>query len=121
LLEGHYSEDTEFPANDHRRHRPRSWLLNGVKKVEQLRFLEKPDRTLGQAALQWLLVEPRVMSVLPNIYDFQQLREFAAVPDRPPLTEDELARISQRYALNFGLEKEPMKFKGTMTRDEIHA
>jgi aryl-alcohol dehydrogenase-like predicted oxidoreductase len=121
LLEGHYTEDTEFPANDHRRHRPRSWLLNGVKKIEQLRFLEKPDRTLGQAALQWLLVEPRVMSVLPNIYDLQQLREFAVAPDCPPLTQDELARISQRHGLNFGLEEEPMKFKGTMTRDEIHA
>ncbi|HEU5478948.1 MAG TPA: aldo/keto reductase, partial [Candidatus Tumulicola sp.] len=31
LLEGHYTEDTVFPDNDHRRHRPRSWLVNGVK------------------------------------------------------------------------------------------
>ncbi len=120
LLEGHYTEDTVFPPNDHRRHRPRSWLVNGVKKIEQLRFLERSDRTLGQAAIQWLLLEPRVTSVLPNIYDAQQLREFAAAPECPPLTADEVQRIRELYATNFGLSEEPMNFKGTMTRDQVH-
>ena len=27
MLEGKYTEDTVFPENDHRRHRPRSWLI----------------------------------------------------------------------------------------------
>ncbi len=121
MLEGHYTEDTVFPENDHRRHRPRSWLTNGVKKVEQLRFLELPDRTLGQAAMQWLLREPRVMTILPNIYDRDQLIEFAKAPDTPALTEDEAARIQSLYEGNFGLEEEPMKFKGVMTRDQVHA
>ena len=66
-------QDTVFPENDHRRHRPRSWLINGIQKVEQLRFLERPGRTLGQAAIQWLLHEPRVMTVLPNIYDLRSV------------------------------------------------
>jgi aryl-alcohol dehydrogenase-like predicted oxidoreductase len=118
LLEGHYTEDTVFPDNDHRRHRPRSWLVNGVKKIEQLRFLEKPGRTLGQAAILWLLDEPRVMSVLPNIYDREQLVEFARAPESPPLTAQERARIAELYAANFGLAEEPMAFKGTMSRDE---
>ena len=121
MLEGHYTEDTVFPANDHRRHRPHSWLINGVKKVEQLRFLERPDRTLGQAAIQWLLAEPRVMSVLPNIYDRDQLVEFAAASDAPPLTADEIARVNELYANNFGLEPEATNFKGTMTRDAVSA
>ena len=81
MLEGKYTADTVFPEGDHRRHRPRSWLLNGVKKIETLRFLETPERTLGQAAIQWLLAEPRVMSILPNIYDREQLHEFAAHDD----------------------------------------
>jgi aryl-alcohol dehydrogenase-like predicted oxidoreductase len=115
MLEGHYTEDTVFPENDHRRHRPRSWLINGIKKVEQLRFLERPDRTLGQAAIQWLLHEPRVMTVLPNIYDSEQLREFATAPLTPSLAREELAQIDALYASNFGLAEEPMKFKGTMT------
>ena len=62
MLEGHYTADTTFPKGDHRRHRPREWLVNGIEKVAQLRFLERPDRTLGQAAIAWLLAEPRVMT-----------------------------------------------------------
>ena len=115
MLEGKYTVDTQFAAGDHRRHRPRSWLLNGVQKVEQLRFLERPDRTLGQAAIQWLLAEPRIMTVLPNIYDEEQLDEFSKAPDTAPLTPDEVERISTLYAANFGLEEAPMKYKGTMS------
>jgi aryl-alcohol dehydrogenase-like predicted oxidoreductase len=118
MLEGHYTADTVFPEGDHRRHRPRSWLVNGVKKVEQLRFLEKPNRTLGQAAMQWLLAEPRVMSVLPNIYGREQLVEFAQAIDAPPLTRDELDRIAELYASNFGIEEPAPSFKGTMTPEQ---
>jgi aryl-alcohol dehydrogenase-like predicted oxidoreductase len=114
MLEGKYTPDTKFPPNDHRNHRPRSWLLNGVQKVEQLRFLENADRTLGQAALQWLLADDRVASTLPNIYNEEQLREFAAAPECPPLTPDDMARIAELYEENFGVEEEPSKFKGTM-------
>jgi aryl-alcohol dehydrogenase-like predicted oxidoreductase len=121
MLEGHYTENTVFPENDHRRHRPRSWLINGIKKVDQLRFLEQPGRTLGQAAIQWLLHEPRVMTVLPNIYDTEQLREFAEATESPALSAAELAKIDELYRSNFGLEEEPMKFKGTMTRDAVSA
>lgn len=115
MLEGKYTSETTFAPTDHRSHRPKSWLINGVKKVETLRFLERPDRTLGQAAIQWLLAEPRVMSVLPNIYDRAQLREFAAAPDTPPLTPDELARVAELARTNFGLPAEEGRYKGTMT------
>jgi aryl-alcohol dehydrogenase-like predicted oxidoreductase len=120
MLEGHYTEDTIFAENDHRRHRPRSWLTNGLVKVEQLRFLERPDRTLGQASIQWLLAEPRVMTVLPNIYDSAQLAEFARASDAPALSTDELARIDALYVENFGLDEPEPSFKGTMSREELH-
>jgi aryl-alcohol dehydrogenase-like predicted oxidoreductase len=114
MLEGKYTAETKFPPTDHRSHRPRSWLLNGIKKVEQLRFLENVERTLGQAALQWLLADDRVASTLPNIYNEEQLIEFAKAPDTAPLTLDETAKIEDLYSGNFGIEEEPPKFKGTM-------
>ena len=114
MLEGKYTAETKFPPTDHRSHRPRSWLLNGVKKVEQLRFLENAERTLGQAALQWLLADDRVASTLPNIYNEEQLVEFAKAPDTAPLTADEMTKIEQLYSEHFGIEEEPPKFKGTM-------
>jgi aryl-alcohol dehydrogenase-like predicted oxidoreductase len=114
LLEGHYTPDTIFPPNDHRNHRPRSWLLNGVKKVDRLRFLENSERTLGQAALQWLLADERVASTLPNIYNEEQLGEFAKASECPSLTNDDLEKIAELYADDFGVEREEPKFKGTM-------
>ncbi len=115
MLEGKYTKDTVFPPSDHRSHRPRQWLINGVQKVETLRFLERPGRTLGQAAIQWLLTEPRVGTVLPNIYGVEQLREFAAAPDAPPLDAADLARIAELRAANFGVGPEENNYKGTMS------
>ena len=115
MLEGKYTEDTVFPANDHRRHRPRSWLTNGLKKIRTLDFLT--DRmTLGQAALKWLLAEPRVVSTLPNIYDAEQLGEFARAVDLDDLSGSALERVARLASENFGVDEEPMAFKGTMER-----
>jgi aryl-alcohol dehydrogenase-like predicted oxidoreductase len=115
MLEGKYTEDTVFPANDHRRHRPRSWLTNGLKKIRTLDFLTT-QMTLGQAALKWLLAEPRVVTTLPNIYDMEQLREFAEASDRPDLSNSQMARVAELAERNFDVDEEPMNYKGTMER-----
>lgn len=115
MLEGKYTEDTVFPPNDHRRHRPRSWLVNGLKKIRALEFLAA-RMTLGQAALKWLLAEPRVVTTLPNIYDAEQLTEFATAIDLGDLSAEELGRVAQLASENFGVAEEPMVFKGTMER-----
>ena len=115
MLEGKYTEDTVFAENDHRRHRPRSWLVNGIKKVETLGFLAQ-QMTLGQAALKWLLAEPLVVTALPNVYDDEQLAEFAAASDMDDLTAEQLERVQGLDVSNFGVEEEPMKYKGAMTR-----
>ena len=74
--------------------------------------------TLGQAALKWLLAEPRVVTTLPNIYDDEQLAEFAAASDLDDLTTDEMARIAELNEQNFGVQEEPMSYKGTMQRED---
>ncbi len=115
MLEGKYTEDTVFPASDHRRHRPRSWLVNGLQKIRTLDFLTT-QMTLGQAALKWLLAEPLVITTLPNIYDRDQLREFAEASDKPDLAQEQLERVEQLAARNFGVDEGPMAYKGTMER-----
>jgi aryl-alcohol dehydrogenase-like predicted oxidoreductase len=116
MLEGKYTADTVFPENDHRRHRPRSWLVNGVEKVKTLGFLTK-RMTLGQAALKWLLAEPLVVTTLPNVYDDAQLAEFAAASDAPELSADDMQRVRELDVTNFGIEEGTMSYKGAMTRD----
>ena len=115
MLEGQYTVDTVFPEGDHRRHRPRSWLVNGVKKVETLDFLRR-DMTLGQAALKWLLAEPLVVTTLPNIYGVEQLKEFADASGQRELTAWEMERIVALNESNFGIAEAPMNYKGTMER-----
>jgi aryl-alcohol dehydrogenase-like predicted oxidoreductase len=117
MLEGKYTVDTVFPEGDHRRHRPRSWLVNGVEKVKALEFLAA-RMTLGQAALKWLLAEPLVVTALPNVYDDAQVAEFAAASALPDLTEADMHRVHALDATNFGVDEEPMKYKGAMTREQ---
>jgi len=115
MLEGKYTEATVFPANDHRRHRPRSWLVNGIRKIRTLDFLTT-EMTLGQAALKWILADPAVVTTLPNIYDYEQLAEFAESADKPDLSDAQMEMVSALAAKNFGVDEEPMSYKGTMER-----
>ncbi|MBI4436071.1 MAG: aldo/keto reductase [Candidatus Omnitrophica bacterium] len=100
LLEGKYTEKTAFPETDHRSHRPREWLTEGLKKLGKLEFL-KEKMTLSQAALKYILAEPTVASCLPNIYHEEQLAEFAAASDCPDLSHEEIERVNDLYAHAF--------------------
>jgi aryl-alcohol dehydrogenase-like predicted oxidoreductase len=72
--------------------------------------------TLGQAALKWLLAEPMVVTTLPNIYDGEQLKEFAEASDKPDLSSGDMDRVAMLAGQNFGVGEEPMSYKGTMER-----
>jgi aryl-alcohol dehydrogenase-like predicted oxidoreductase len=111
LLEGRYSRETTFDKDDHRffrvstDDRKKAWLDAGLKKVEQLRFLTQGKGcTMAQAAIRWILAEPCFTCALPNIYNEEQLAEFAAASTVPDLTPDEVRRVNDLYARNFDLE-----------------
>jgi aryl-alcohol dehydrogenase-like predicted oxidoreductase len=102
MLEGKYTIDTKFDADDHRSHRPRAWLVEGVQKVERLRpFCEARGVTMGQLALLWLYAHPSVLSALPNIYGEEQLEEFAGASEHEPLTDAEMEQIHAMYVRDF--------------------
>jgi len=108
LLDGTVTEATVFTEQDHRYHRvstderKQQWQIEGLKKVKQLSFLtDGTGRTLGQAALKFVLAEPSVAAVFPNIYNEHLLSEFSAGSDAPDLSEADLSRISQLYANTF--------------------
>ena len=107
LLDGTYRPGMTFPATDHRAHRRREWLEASLRKVAQLDFLygEATGRTIGQAAIQFVLAQPTVASVLPNILSEDQLAEFTDAVDTPELTEEERARIADLYDHGFFLEE----------------
>lgn len=109
MLEGKYTSETVFSEDDHRSHRPKDWLTGGLEKLRAVEFLAKDTgRTIGQAALQFILSEPTVSSTLPNIYNEEQLREFAEATETPAITNDELSKLADLYEVNFGVERQPV-------------
>ncbi len=108
LLEGYYTQETTFSPNDHRYHRiatsegRQEWLVEGLKKVEKLSFLHADGvRTLGQAAIQYILAEQSIAAVLPNIYDEKQLIEFAEACDVPQLSQEEVDNVTRLHRCGF--------------------
>jgi aryl-alcohol dehydrogenase-like predicted oxidoreductase len=106
LLDGNLSLETTFGPTDHRRHRPREWLVEGLQKIERIRFLCEAGtgRTMAQAALQFILAQPQMAVVIPTITNEDELREYADAGAAPELTAAELARVDELYARNFDVE-----------------
>jgi len=115
LLDGTVRRDTEFEPGDHRNWRVtsnekrRAWLEDGLRKVERIEHLTA-KRSLGQLALQFILWQECVASVLPNIYDAAGLDDFCAYDKAPELTDGEYAEIQALYERNFDLV--PSKARG---------
>jgi aryl-alcohol dehydrogenase-like predicted oxidoreductase len=106
LLEDKYTLDTTFPEHDHRSHRPREWLVEGLQKVERLRFLSQEHGiTMTQAALKFILAQPAIACVLPTITNGEELEEFAAASAGPGLSAEDLERVSALYERNFDVER----------------
>jgi aryl-alcohol dehydrogenase-like predicted oxidoreductase len=109
MLEGKYTAETKFEKNDHRQHRPKEWLEGGLQKIEKLQFLTQDrDLTIGQAALKFVWQTPMCAVALPNIYNVEQLEEFAAASDKADLTDDDMAQLADLYDNKFYLEPSEM-------------
>jgi aryl-alcohol dehydrogenase-like predicted oxidoreductase len=105
LLEDKYTLETTFPKHDHRSHRPREWLVDGLQKVERLRFLcDEHGITMAQAALKFIFAQPAIACVLPTVSNAADLEEWAAASDAPDLTAEDLERIAELYERNFDVE-----------------
>ena len=107
LLNEQVTPATELDAGDHRGFRPEEWYDTGWEKVEQLRFLERDgERTMGQAAIQWLLAHDAVCTVTPTFRTATDIDEWAAAPETPALSEEEYERVADRYRAGFDIERD---------------
>ena len=107
LLDDNLTLETTFGPGDHRRHRPREWLVEGLEKIDRIRYLCGPEsgRTMAQAGLRYILAQPQMTVVIPTITNQAELREYAGASDVPDLSPDELARVDELYARNFDVER----------------
>lgn len=72
----------------------RQQVQRRIEQARRCRFLVRENRTLAQAALQYLLQLPGVSVVLPRLYRRSQLAEILTAAQAPALTDDELSRIA---------------------------
>ena len=105
LLDDSLTLETSFGPGDHRRHRPREWLVEGLQKIDRIRFLcsSETERTMAQAALRFILAQPQMTVVIPTITSEAELREYAGAAEVPDLTPEELERVGTLYDENFGI------------------
>jgi aryl-alcohol dehydrogenase-like predicted oxidoreductase len=97
LLTGKFKPGEAIPAEQHWR-RPRGDRLQlRLERVEQLRFLERSDQTLAQAALRFVLANPAVHCVVPGARTVQQLEANVPAADAD-LDSEELRRIKELHA-----------------------
>lgn len=71
-----------------------------LEKVERLRFLERPHRSLAQAAIAFCIAHPAVSVVIPGGRNGHQVRENVAAGDLK-LSSEELQRIGELWRNGF--------------------
>jgi aryl-alcohol dehydrogenase-like predicted oxidoreductase len=124
LLNEQVRPDTELEEGDHRAHRPTEWYEAGWEKLETIRFLERDgERTMAQAAIQWLLAHDEVASVTPTFRTTEDIDEWAAAPETPPLSDEEVDRVAELYARNFGVDRDdgmnPEDYRTSVGGDDL--
>lgn len=92
LLSGKFPVGQPIPPEQQWR-RPRGELLQTrLRRIEQLRFLERPGQTLAQAAIRFVVSHPAIHCAIPGARTVDQLVSNVAAADGD-LTAQEMAKI----------------------------
>lgn len=102
-LSGKYGKESSFSDIRSR------WSPNIISRrfdlLERVRFLESGDRTLAQAALQFVLAHPEVTTVIPGVKSEEQLRQNLSAADGR-LSHEEVDRLHELWEAE--LENNPL-------------
>ncbi len=103
FLSGKIHADARFPPGDIRRQWPPGMVAARATAADRLSFLVRPDRTMAQAALQFVLAFPAVSVTIPGAKTVAQVDENGTASNAPPLSPDEVRKARGLYAKDFGL------------------
>lgn len=98
LLTGKYLASHVFPHGDFRNEMAPGWLQDNVRKVDELRFLDQPGRTLAQAAIAFVLSNPVVSVVIPGAKTVSNVDENVSAAKFAPLDQADLNRLAEIQA-----------------------
>ena len=101
-----------FDADDHRAHRKNEWLTDAMKKVDRVRFLIQDDaRTMAQSAIQFVLKQPAIISVLPNFTKLSEIEEYTSALETPEITDEEQAKLDELWDNGFDIAEPEPQFR----------
>ena len=101
-----------FDADDHRAHRKNEWLEEAMKKVARVRFLVQEDtRTMAQSAIQFVLKQPSIISVLPNLTNLSELKEYTSALETPEISDEEQAKLDELWEHGFDVSEPEPQFR----------
>lgn len=76
-------------------------FLAEVRRAETLSFFVRTDRTVAQAAYQFILSHPGVSTVVGGFSEMAHLEQAVAASNMGPLSPEELRELEQVWASNF--------------------
>jgi aryl-alcohol dehydrogenase-like predicted oxidoreductase len=83
-----------------------------MRKVDRIRFLVQEDtRSLSQSAIQFVMKQTPIISVLPNITNMDELNEYVSAVDTPEITDEEQSKIEELWAHDFDLSEPEPQFR----------
>jgi len=101
-----------FDADDHRAHRKNEWLEEAMKKVARVRFLVQEDtRTMAQSAIQFVLKQSSIISVLPNFTNLSELKEYTSALETPEISDEEQTKLDELWEHGFDVSEPEPEFR----------
>ena len=102
VLTGKVNENTVFDKDDHRSSRKREWIIEALKKVQNLRSIaDAKGWTITELAIKFILSQKQISVILPTMTSIEEIEMFAKFSDGNYLTKTELNNILDLYSNNF--------------------
>ncbi len=108
ILTGKVNANTVFSSNDHRRFRSKEWIIESLKKIENIKDMaENKGWSIKELAMKFILSEDSVSGILPTVTSIEEMEEYASFSDGKYLSKDEYQYLKNMYDKNFLVE--PLK------------
>lgn len=106
FLTGAITRETVFDDHDDRRKFSPAFIDAVLARVDKLRFLTG-ERTMSQAALQFVLATPGVHGVIPGAMTVAEVEDNVRASAGSPITADEMAELMALESRDFDLPPIP--------------
>lgn len=105
LLTGKVTADTAFDKNDHRSFRKREFILEAMKKIDNLKpFAEGKGWDITELAIKFILSQKQISVVLPTMVSIEEIEMFASISDGKYLDSSESASLEEMFEKNFNVQ-----------------